>query len=84
MHGFSRSEFILVSGVPYFLEMNTVPGLTAASILPEQAKQAGISNKSLSENRVIKRSQIVYLKVHLHHYPFISLYPSTIVSITIF
>src|SRR5690606_38035963 len=35
MDGFSRSEFILVNGEPFLLEMNTVPGLTAESILPQ-------------------------------------------------
>lgn len=43
MKGFSRSEFILVDGVPHFLEMNTTPGLTEASILPQQAQVAGIA-----------------------------------------
>ena len=43
MKGFTRSEFILVDGVPHFLEMNTTPGLTEASILPQQAREAGIS-----------------------------------------
>ena len=43
MRGFTRSEFILVDGVPHFLEMNTTPGLTEASILPQQAREAGIS-----------------------------------------
>jgi D-alanine-D-alanine ligase len=43
MKGFSRSEFILMDGVPYFLELNTTPGLTEASILPQQAREAGIS-----------------------------------------
>ena len=28
MKGFSRSEFIIVNGEPYMLEMNTIPGLT--------------------------------------------------------
>ena len=28
MSGFSRSEFIFVGDTPYFLEMNTVPGMT--------------------------------------------------------
>ncbi len=31
MNGFSRSEFIIVGDEPYFLEINTVPGLTAES-----------------------------------------------------
>ena len=43
MKGFSRSEFILVDGIPHFLELNATPGLTEASILPQQAKEAGIS-----------------------------------------
>jgi D-alanine-D-alanine ligase len=47
MKGFSRSEFILVDGVPHFLEMNTTPGLTEASILPQQAQAAGISLQQL-------------------------------------
>jgi D-alanine-D-alanine ligase len=48
--GFSRSEFILVEGTPYFLEMNTTPGLTANSILPQQARAAGISLPELFES----------------------------------
>lgn len=47
MDGYSRSEFILVDGTPYFLEMNTTPGLTEASILPQQAREAGISLEDL-------------------------------------
>ena len=43
MKGYSRSEFIFVGDEPYMLEMNTTPGLTEASILPQQAQKAGIS-----------------------------------------
>ncbi len=50
MSGFSRSEYIFVNGVPHFLEMNTVPGLTEESILPQQAKEAGISLTDLFES----------------------------------
>ena len=52
MKGFSRSEYILVHGEPYMLEMNTVPGLTEASILPQQATKAGISLAELFENAI--------------------------------
>ena len=52
MSGFSRSEYILVKGEPYFLEMNTVPGLTEESILPQQAKKAGISLEELFDNAI--------------------------------
>ena len=40
--GLSRSEFILKDNEFYFLEINTVPGLSKESILPQQSIQAGI------------------------------------------
>ena len=52
MSGFSRAEFILVKGEPYFLEINTVPGLTEESILPQQAACAGISLTQLFDNAI--------------------------------
>ncbi|MFC6267332.1 D-alanine--D-alanine ligase [Frigoriflavimonas asaccharolytica] len=47
MSGFSRSEFIIMNGQPYMLEINTNPGFSPASILPQQAKHYGISIKDL-------------------------------------
>lgn len=47
MKGFSRSEFIFHNNEPHFIEMNTNPGLSEASILPQQAQAAGISLKEL-------------------------------------
>ena len=52
MTGFSRSEFILVDGEPFMLEMNTIPGLTTESILPQQAKAANISLPELFGNAI--------------------------------
>lgn len=52
MKGFSRSEFIIVENEPYMLEMNTVPGLTAESLIPQQAKAAGISLEDLFTNAI--------------------------------
>ena len=52
MSGFSRSEFILVDDEPYMLEMNTIPGLTTESLIPQQAKEAGISLKDLFTNAI--------------------------------
>lgn len=54
MSGFSRSEFILMDGIPYMLEMNTNPGFSPASILPQQAKIYGISIADLCGNEVEK------------------------------
>jgi D-alanine-D-alanine ligase len=52
MSGFSRSEFIFVGKEPYLLEVNTTPGLTKESILPQQAKEAGINLSQLFESAI--------------------------------
>lgn len=52
MKGFSRSEFIIVNDEPYMLEMNTIPGLTTESLIPQQAKEAGISLEDLFTNAI--------------------------------
>ena len=54
--GFSRVDFILKNGkVPYVLEVNTIPGLTAMSLFPKAAKAFGISYHELLE-KVIQYS----------------------------
>src|SRR5690606_2009372 len=50
--GFSRSEYIFKNGEPHLLEVNTIPGLTKESILPQQAKAAGISLTELFDNAI--------------------------------
>lgn len=52
MTGFSRSEFIFKNNEPHLLEVNTVPGLTKESILPQQAAAAGISMQDLFSNAI--------------------------------
>lgn len=52
MKGFARSEFIFIGNEPYMLEMNSSPGLTEESILPQQAEKAGISLPELFENAI--------------------------------
>lgn len=52
MDGFSRSEYIIVNGEPHLLEVNTVPGLTEESILPQQAREAGITLPELFDNAI--------------------------------
>lgn len=45
--GIVRVDFIAVKEKPYFLEINTVPGLTRESIVPKQAAAYGISLEDL-------------------------------------
>ncbi len=48
--GYSRVDFILTGeGAPYILEVNTLPGMTATSLLPDIAKGVGISFPDLVE-----------------------------------
>ncbi len=54
MKGFSRSEFIFVGEKPFMLEMNTTPGLTEESILPQQARAAGITLPELFESAIME------------------------------
>ena len=42
--GVSRSDFIIdANGQPWILETNTIPGMTATSLLPDAARAAGMS-----------------------------------------
>ncbi len=45
--GVARVDFILKDNTPYFLEINTVPGLTDHSLIPKAAKVKGISFEDL-------------------------------------
>lgn len=52
MKGYTRSEFIFQGDEPFLLEVNTTPGLTEESILPQQAQAAGISLSELFESAI--------------------------------
>jgi D-alanine-D-alanine ligase len=45
--GIVRVDFIIVGEKPHFLEINTIPGMTAESIMPQQATAYGISHEEL-------------------------------------
>ena len=51
---YSRSDYILDSdGQPWFLEVNTLPGMTPNSLIPRSAKVDGISYDELCEKIVM-------------------------------
>ena len=43
MEGITRSDFIIQDGEPFFIEINTTPGLSKESIVPKQALEAGMT-----------------------------------------
>ena len=52
--GYSRVDFIVAGeGTAYILEVNTLPGMTALSLLPEIAQGAGISFMELVERIIL-------------------------------
>lgn len=56
--GYSRVDFIVTdAGAAYVLEVNTLPGMTALSLLPEIAQGAGISFGELVE-RIISSAAL--------------------------
>jgi D-alanine-D-alanine ligase len=50
LRDYSRTDFIVTKeGRPYILEINALPGLTPLSLLPDEARAAGISFEALVE-----------------------------------
>lgn len=45
--GIVRVDFIIIGDRPSFLEINTIPGMTEKSLIPQQAKAAGIALEDL-------------------------------------
>jgi D-alanine-D-alanine ligase len=45
--GIVRVDFIVIGDKPYFLEINTIPGMTSESLVPKQAKAAGLQLEEL-------------------------------------
>lgn len=57
--GFSRIDFILDgNGNPYILENNTIPGMTATSLIPDAARAAGINFPELVDKFVKMAEEI--------------------------
>jgi D-alanine-D-alanine ligase len=51
MAGIARADFML-RGEPWFLEINSIPGMTETSLVPKAAEAAGISFEELCERLV--------------------------------
>ena len=50
LSAYSRADFIVdEAGTPWFLEINTLPGMTPTSLLPQEAAQVGIDYPALCQ-----------------------------------
>ena len=52
MSGFSRTDFIIMDGIPHFIEINTNPGLSPQSIFPQQAAFAKQNMSEMLDNEI--------------------------------
>ena len=57
--GYSRTDMILKDREIYILETNTIPGMTATSLLPQAARKAGLSFSQLLD-------QLIQLGIEVH------------------
>ena len=52
--GIARIDFILdAEGKPYVIELNTLPGMTEMSLVPDSAKTVGISYDDIVEKTLL-------------------------------
>ncbi|MFJ1366616.1 D-alanine--D-alanine ligase [Capnocytophaga canimorsus] len=52
MSGFSRIDYIIVGDIPYFIEINTNPGLSPQSIFPQQVAHKGLKFSDLLDSEI--------------------------------
>ncbi len=60
--GMSRSDFILVGKIPWILEINTIPGLTPTSLIPQEAQARGINYSQLLDILITAAQTRFHLK----------------------
>lgn len=56
MRGIYRADYMLVDDKPYIIELNAVPGLSGASLIPQQVRAAGISLEDFF-NQIIQETK---------------------------
>jgi D-alanine-D-alanine ligase len=50
--GYSRTDVVATEDAMYFLELNTLPGLTTSSLVPKELQAAGISFRDFIESQI--------------------------------
>lgn len=52
-HGIIRVDYIIEQGTPVLLEVNTTPGMTATSFIPQQVEAAGLTMREVLESIMV-------------------------------
>lgn len=50
--GYSRTDIMFAEDGPYFLELNTLPGLTTSSLVPQELRAAGIDFRRFLDRQI--------------------------------
>jgi D-alanine-D-alanine ligase len=50
--GLARIDFMIMDGVPYFIEVNTTPGFSRESIIPQQIRAAGLELEDIVNQQI--------------------------------
>lgn len=51
--GIIRVDYIIIGSVPYLLEVNTTPGMTATSFIPQEVQAAGLNISDVMDDVVL-------------------------------
>ena len=54
LNGIVRFDFIVTKGIPYIIEVNTIPGFSKESIVPQMIKKSETNIKTLFQWQLIK------------------------------
>jgi D-alanine-D-alanine ligase len=58
--GYSRTDLMAAEDGVYFLETNTLPGLTTSSLVPQELKEAGIEFRDFLETQIELASKLIH------------------------
>lgn len=57
LSGICRIDYIIMNEKPYIIEINTIPGFTEESLIPQQVKSANLKLSVIFENCLVKNKQ---------------------------
>lgn len=55
--GIIRVDYIIIDGVPHLLEVNTTPGMTATSFIPQEVRAAGLDIRDVMDDVISASSK---------------------------
>ena len=57
LSGICRIDYIIMNEKPYIIEINTIPGFTEESIIPQQVKSANLKLSLIFESCLVESKE---------------------------